>query len=369
MKTSLFLLLLATPALAQVPAIPVVPAVSATKPAEAKLSPTWEFAPDFLRDQNQIIWRASSAPKALAFLVMSTNGAGLPLKQTLQFVDITGQMPMGTLAVTYDKSGKMQKQELRDPSGMPMLGIGNGLPLVETTLEPNNAMRQVFLFLTGDGDVTLTSDYDARGRRTRDVLTLGAQTLRTLIYVYDAKDLSAIEDGATRLTIERDASGKMRSMSAIQNGLLTRSATPLRDDKNNVIGTRTENYSGGVLREVNEITLEGTTPKNSRVKQSFGDTTTVENGQQTTRQTFDFRMDVSPPKTPVVEVRKRTIYRNAKIVAQEIYRDGVLTMRDDFGADGMLAKTTNFDADGSVASTFDAPKSTYADGSIIRRSR
>ena len=370
MKILSLLLLLAAPALAQTPdATP--PIVAAPEVKAAQLSPSWDFAPDFRLDQNQIIWRTNSAADGIAFFSATTNAAGVMTGQTIRFVDSSGQ-PLGSFFIAFDKRGRAQKQQLLDPGGMPTLGIGNSLPLVATTPEDGPMSRQVFTFPGANGATVLTADYDARGRRARDVLAKDAKTLRTINYFYDAKGLSRIEDGASRLTIERDVRGKMRAMSIVENGLLLRSATPLRDEKNKVTGTRIEDYSGGVLQEVNEIYLEGGA-KDSRISQSFSDTTTVENGQQTNKQTFDYRIDVGGTKKPVkpaVEVRKRTTYRNATIATEEIYRDGVLAQRSEFNANGVVEKITDFNADGSIAAAIDTGKVPYvgAYGGIIRRS-
>ena len=370
MKILPLLLLWAAPALAQTPDI-TAPLVAAPEVKAAQLSPTWEFAPDFRLDQNQIIWRTNSAADGIAFFSATTNAAGVMTGQTIRFVDSSGQ-PLGSFFIAFDKRGRAQKQQLLDPGGMPTLGIGNSLPLVATTPEDGPMSRQVFTFPGANGATVLTADYDARGRRQRDVLTDNAgATVRTINYVYDAKGLRRIEDGVSRLTIERDANGKMRAMSIVKNGLLTRSATPLRDEKNKVIGTRIEDYSGGILQEVNEITVEGGA-KNSRTSQSFSDTTTVENGRQTNKQTFDYRIDVGgtkKPAKPAIEVRKHTTYRNATIATEEIYRAGVLTQRSEFNDNGVIEKLTNFNADGSIATSIDTNKIPYADGTqgIIRR--
>lgn len=79
----------------------------------------------------------------------------------------------------------------------------------------------------------------------------------------------------------------MRSLSAIQNGLLTRSATPVKNEKGAIIGTRIEDYSGGILQEVNEWTREGGASNRRTSETSSTSTTTGENGQQSTESKFE----------------------------------------------------------------------------------
>ena len=157
----------------------------------------------------------------------------------------------------------------------------------------------------------------------------------------------------------------MRALSATQNGLLTRSARPIKDDKNVIIGTRIEDYASGILQEVNEITHED--GKDNRTSESSSTTTTNENGQQTTENKFELRMNVGPraPAVATVEVRERTLYKNAKIATEELFRDGVLTQRSEFNDNGVIAKTTDFNADGSIASEIDSSVIPSANGGII----
>ena len=377
MKTAIFLLALiaATPTLAQTPdaRIPAAPvAVAAPAPSN------WEFAPDFLRDQTRISWSAPNANGAGKFFVTTTDSAGIPTGEVVNLLSKTGKN-WGTLTATFDKKGRLKDQVMDGLLGAMSLGNSDSQAnmtlsdvVVKTNAKKGSISKRTFTLTFPSLTGALVCTYDARGRRARDVFTPTVGAARTINYVYDARGLSQIGDGATTTTIERDANGKMRALSAIQSGLLTRSATPLKNDKGAIIGTRIEDYSGGILSEVNEITREGGQP-NRTSETSSSNVTTDANGQQTTENKFEFRVDINPPKTPAVaavEVRTHSVYKNAKISSEEIYRDGILTRRSEFNANGVIEKLTDFNADGSVASELDSRAIPYADGSkgIVPRS-
>ena len=378
MKKLVILLALAaaTPALSQTPD---AGARTETPATENVAFAAWEFTPDFSRDQNRIVWSAPDENGAREFFATTTSGAGEPVSETISFLDArVGKLK--TLNATFDKKGRLQNlfwsdglladNSLNKPTAQTELNVGN--VSLQTSANKGLLKQRIFKLDLPNLKGTLTSDYDARGRRQRDTFSRQMADSRRGVYavnyLYDARGLSQITDGTTTTTIERDADGKMRALSAIQNGLLTRSATPIKNDKGAIIGTRTEDYASGVLQEVNELTREGGA-KNSRVSQSSSDKTIYENGQQSNKKKFEFRVDISPPRTPdvaAVETRKRTLYRNAKIATEEIYRGGVLTQRSAFNDNGIIAKITNFNADGSVASETDASAIPYANGGIIR---
>lgn len=373
MKNLFFLLALtaATPTFAQTPDAPAI-----VKPADvAAPAPTvWNFSPDFLRDQSRISWTAPNTTDNNEFFVTTLDNAGVATGEIIKLLG-NNNRNWGTVTATFDKNGKLKDQVLTGLLGTTSLGnADSGAEMtpadvsVKTNAKKGSLSKRTFTLKFPDLKGTLVCEYDASGRRQRDVLTANG-AVRTINYVYDARGLSQISDGATNTTIERDADGKMRSVSALQNGLLVRSATPVKDDKGAIIGTRNENYNGGILAEVNEITSEGGA-KPSRTSQSSSDRTTYENGQPSNEKKFEFRVDISPPRTPAVaavEVRKRTLYRNAKIASEETFRDGKLAQRSEFNDNGVIAKTTNFNADGSIASVLDASVIPYANGAIIRR--
>ncbi len=385
MKTSPFLLALTAATSYAAPAAlaqnPVAPAV-ATAPAIEQSAPAqWELAPDFLRDRNRIVWSVPKENGAQEFFVTTTDGSGAPSDEIVSFPANNGP-GYSTHTIRFDKSGALQALEVYDVFGnkpvlvMPIFNDGiipiavkNSFVSLESVVANKRLAKRTFALDFPQFKGTLTSDYDERGRRQRDILSADG-AVRTINYIYDARGLSQITDGATITKIERDAGGKMRALSAIKNGLLTRSATPIKGDKGAIVGTRTADYASGILQEVNEVTQEGGAP-NNRVSQTSSEATKFENGGQTTEKKFEFRLDISPPRTPAVvavEVRKRTIYKSSVIATEEIYRDGVLTRRSEFNDNGVIAKTTDFNADGSVASELDASKSPYANGGIIRRS-
>ena len=379
MKIPILLLLMATPALAQTPEVAPAPVVAEAKSVEASMPQMWEFAPDFLRDQNRISWRTDDGSEFFGTL---TTGAGVLVSETIGFPDVGGKT-MAMLTTKFDKSGQLQRVELRDTTQKLFMvqteftDRTTPIAVKGSTVSQQGVMANGMLVqrtLTLDfpiGKNTLTSDYDARGRRVTDTLAdKNGQPIRTIRYLYDAKGLNAIEDGAIRSMIERDNKGRMISVSAMSNGLLQRHAAPLRDDKGNVTGTRIEDYSGGILREVNEITQEGGAPRNSRLSQSSNEKTIFENGQQSNEKKFEFRVDISPSKQPATasaEIRKRMIYRAGKVATEELFRDGQLTQRSEFNGNGVIAKLTTFNADGSVANAIDTSAIPYADGGIIRR--
>ena len=367
MKNLVLLLALAaaTPALSQTPDAPTV----VNSPvAEANLSVTWEFTPDFLRDRNTIVWNMAGS-----IYTAVTTGAGVPQSETIFFANQKGEF-VAFARDEFDKTGKLGKMGQPDANSAPFVPTttsdNKSALSLQTTFDKKQLKRQFFALDFASGKRTLTSHFDARGRHSSDVFAdENGKPLRTIQYIYDAKGLSKITDGAANFIIERDADGKMRSVSATQNGLLARSATPIRNDKGAIIGTRIEDYQSGILQEVNEITREGG-DKSSRVSQTSSDKTVYENGQQSNEKKFEFRVDISPPKTPAVaavEVRKRTLYKNAKIATEELFRNGVLTQRSQFNENGIIENVTDFNADGSVASEVDTRKVPYANGGITRR--
>ena len=358
---------------------PVAPAVANAPKIEESAPANWEFAPDFLRDQTRISWGAPTKDNANAFFVTTTDGAGVPTGEIINLVSSRGRN-WGTITATFDKKGRLKDQVMSGILGANSLGNADSQAEIRTSdvVAKTNAKKgaiskRTFTLKFPDLTGTLICIYDARGRRQSDVFTptVGAPNAgaaRTINYAYDARGLSKISDAATNYSIERDADGKMRSLSAIQNGLMVRSAMPIKDDKGAIIGTRSEIYAGGILQEVNEITREGgVTNRTSATSSST--TTTDANGGQTTENKFEFRRDVGSraPAVAAVEVRKHTVYRNTKIALEEIFRDGVLTRRSEFNANGVIEKVTEFNADGSVASALDASKIPYVDGGIIRR--
>ena len=379
MKFSITLLplMLCAPALAQTPQI----TASIVAPQVASAAPTWEFAPDFLRDQTRVSWSAPSGSGANEFFVTTINGEGVPTGEVVNLLSSAGKN-WGTITAIFDKKGRLKDQVMSGLLGATSLGNSDSQAKmvvsdvdIKTEAKKGLLTKRTFTLKFPDLVGTLVCNYDARGRRQRDVFTPtagtpGAGVARAINYVYDARGLSAMSDGTTNFTIERDVDGKMRSLSAIQNGLLTRSATTIKGDKGAILGTRTETYAGGILQESNEVTREGGT-SNSRISETSSSTTTDGNGGQTTENKFEFRMDIGPkaPVKPVVEVRKHTVYRNTKTALEEIYRNGILTQRSEFNDNGIIEKVTSFNADGSVASTVDTSKIPYADGSggIIRR--
>ena len=368
MKIPVLLLLMATPALAQTPEVAPAPVVAEAKSVEAAMPQVWEFAPDFLRDQNRISWRLPSGDLFLA----TTTGAGIPKSETIYFPGEQGRR-IATANTFFDKRGNIYKQELLNGNLTPIQSeptlIRQGELRLQTKAENGKLRSRILTLDSAMGQSTLTSDYDARGRRVADVLAdKNGHSIRTIRYLYDAKGLSAIEDSALRSMIERDNKGRMISVSAMSGGLLQRHAAPLRGDKGDVIGTRIEDYSGGILREVNETTQEGGAPKNSRISQSSSDKIIAENGQQSNEKKFEFRVDISPPKQPATasaEIRKRMIYRAGQVATEELFRDGQLTQRSEFNGNGVIAKLTTFNADGSVANVIDASLIPYVNGGMM----
>lgn len=351
MKIPVLLLALAvaTPALAQTPDAPAAPR---TLYAHMELPTLWEFSPDFLRDQNNITWFMSLSAQFSAM----TTGTGIPKSETILFSNKPWKVTVISKA-TFDKHGNLQKQESLDGKYNSFEETPNPIiyrPLsLQTSVNKGRLARRVLTLDTGQSKNFLTCDYDARGRRQRDVFTASDGTSRTVNYFYDAQGLSKITDGAANILIERNKNGQMRSLSATQNGLLMRSATPIKDDKGAIIGTRIEDYNSGILQEVNEITQESGATK--RTSQTLSDTTSFINGQQTNERKFEFRMDIGSNSSDVaaVESRKRTVYKNAKIATEELFRNGVLTQRSEFNDNGVIENVTSFNADGSVVSAVD----------------
>ncbi len=373
MKIPFLLLALAaaTPALSQTLD---APALAKTPIVEASAPDSWQFTPDFLRDQSRISWSAPNVSGAGEFFVTLTNGAGGPTGEVVNLLSATNRN-WGTVTATFDKKGKLKDQLMSGLAGA--MSLGNADSKAEITLsdvsvvtsaKKGSLAERTFALKFPNMTGTLVCQYDARGRRQRDILTANG-AVRTINYIYDARGLSQIVDGTTNTIIERDADGKMRSMSAMQNGLLARSATPIRGDKGAIVGTRIEDYQSGILREVNETTQQGGKSNRRTSETSSTSTTTGANGAQSTENKFEFRVNInsSTPAVAAVEVRKRTLYRNAKIASEETFRGGVRTQRSEFNDNGVISKVTNFNADGSVASEMDTSAIPYINGEMIRR--
>ena len=234
MKNLVILLALvaATPAVATVAVAqtPDAPAPVVTPAIEAPAPDKWEFTPDFLRDQNRIVWHFG----AHLFSAITTD-AGVNKSESIYFTGESG--PVIAVSKTYfGKRGELQKQELLNGSMNPLAGTPDSI--VGSTLSLQNVIdigmlnRRVLTINSPTDKRTLTVNYDARGRRANDIFAdENSKPLRTINYIYDARGLSKIIDGTSISTIERDAKGKVRSLSAIENGLLVRSSTPIKDEK------------------------------------------------------------------------------------------------------------------------------------------
>ena len=367
----LLALAVATPTFAQTP---IASAPANVAAIEAPALTTWEFAPDFLRDQSRISWSAPNASGVGQFFVTTINGAGVPTGEVVNLISATNRN-WGTVTATFDKKGKLKDQVMSGLLGAMSLGNADSKAeitlsdvSVKTSAKKGFLVKRTFTLKFPNLNGTLVCEYDARGRRQRDILTANS-AVRTLNYAYDARGLSQITDGATNFTIERDADGKMRSMSAIENGLLKHSATPIKNSNGAIIGTRIEDYNGGIFQEVNETTREGSDSTKRTSKTSTTSTTPGENGEQTTENKFGFRVNIDSgaPAVAAVEVRTRTLYKNAKIASEELFRNGVLTQRSEFNDNGIVFKVIFFNADGSVASETDLSKTPYVYGGIVRK--
>lgn len=108
MKLSLLFVALtaATPTFAQ---NPIASALVNVLAIEAPVPTTWEFAPDFLRDQSRISWSAPNASGAGEFFATTTNGAGILTGEVVNLLNASNRN-CGTVTATFDKKGKLKDQ-------------------------------------------------------------------------------------------------------------------------------------------------------------------------------------------------------------------------------------------------------------------
>ena len=383
MKIPLLLcvLFLGAPLRAQTPA--PAPDVKALETAAAAPQ-RWQFTPDFLRDQNQISWRIAPEFED-ALLVTTTTNTGVTTGETVNFPDENG-VTLAVLTATFDKKGQLQKQQLRDKQGK-VLQTQTGFDAIVPLSVPGSivglatsvtggTLKRRFAIGYRNLPIVLVAQSDERGRRTHDDFgPLSAGQNQTVDYIYSARGPEKITvsgDNAATLLFDRDDTGKTRAVRATQNAVLTRFSAPIRDEKGDISGTRTETYRGGILSEATEDYLEGIrAPDPNRPREKFTERTLNENGAPVTERKYEWSADIGGPKTARetrARLTKHTVYAGAKPVSEEMARDGVLTQRIEFNGNGLITKLTTFKADGSVESVLDFAKaSSFADGGVIRK--
>ena len=347
MKTSLFLLSLllgAATAQAQVPAAPTAPATEAmpdktTERAEDAAKPVeFGFNADFDQVQNHIIWKGVSddGQNKIDFFVYDSGNKGVPLAETIAFFD-ENKRSLATLNVSFDETGKIQNQELLGADDKPMATEGRNMNLltvagsgisVETTVKAGWLRQRVFTLKFPTWNGVLTSDYDERGRRARDVFSSSTAEQPSIItYSYEERGLNAVkaaasnDNGEIRIEAQRNEAGENIRTRMFYNGELRLIATPLRDEQGKVNGSRTENYDGGEVSDIVEIR-----------GQTEGDVVSTTLTQTDAKGV----------------IQERQLQTEGRTIFVEEFENGKLRQRVDFDKNGEPLFVTHYKDDGSV---------------------
>ena len=344
----LTLLALAAPALAQTPAAPVAGAPVAGAPvagspaaaaAETARPVEFDFNAEFDRLENKIVWRSVSLDGAVRneFFVHNSGNRGVPLFETIQFLD-AGQQPIAVLKVRFGADGKLAQQEFTTAAGAPLkqpvphgeqpLQVdGSGISL-QTFVGDGFLKRRVFTLKYPNWSGILSCDYDASGRRLKDVFASSTSPQpNTVFYQYDKKGLSRVvvsatdDNPETRVLMARQDNGQLREMRAIQDKNLVVVSTALRDDKGQLLGSRTENYREGALSDITELRMS-----------TEGTSTT-------------FTLTQSDPKGVM---QRRQTQVNGITVSSENFQDGHVRERVDYNPQGEPQFVTRYNPDGKI---------------------